>query len=232
MSVQPQKRKQRATEDKSESVGRMTTRRRLIECAIEVFGAYGFEATTTRMLVQRAGTQLTAISYYFVNKEGLYRAAAEHIAQTLEARLDEGIGSAQALLAAPQSSRSELVDAVCTLLDHFAALLVGPAIPDTWARFVNRELSEPSLSFNLLFSSMQPFGQTLCQFIAKLRGSPADHPEVVLCMLTLIGQVLVFRSDRAAALKFLNWPKFGAKQLDSVQAVVRQNVQKLLAGSV
>ena len=209
-------------------VGAATTRQRLIECAIEVFGTHGFEGTTTRMLVQRAGTQLTAISYYFGNKEGLYRTAAQHIAQTLESRLAESVGLAEMLLASSHPSRAELAGAVGDCLHHFAALLVGPAIPDTWARFVSRELSESNLSFPSLFSAMQPFGRALCELIGRLRGASPDDAQTVLCMLTLIGQVLVFRSDRAAALQFLNWPKFGPPQLEAVQAVIRDNIRKLL----
>ena len=215
-------------EGKPENVRAATTRQRLIECAIEVFGTHGFEGTTTRMLVQRAGTQLTAISYYFGNKEGLYRAAAEHIAQTLGTHLQESVDRANVLLISPHPSRSELVDAVSSCLHHFAALLVGSTIPDTWSRFVSRELSEASLSFYSLFSAIQPFGRTICELVGRLRQSQPDDPHTVLCMLTLIGQVLVFRSSRAASLQYLSWPEFGAQQLESVQAVIGQNVQKLL----
>ena len=223
-----QKPKEEEREAQPGSLRSAKTRQRLIESAIEVFGVHGFEGTTTRMLVRQAGTQLTAISYYFNNKEGLYQAAAEYIARSLSSRLDQSIHSVHPLLASPSPSSAELVEAVSGLLDHFTELLVGPAIPDTWARFVSRELSEPSLAFDLLFSSMQPFGRTLCQLIAQLRQSSPDNPEIVLCMLTLIGQVLVFRLDRAVALRHLNWPEFGPSQLDAVRATIRSNVRKLL----
>src|SRR5208282_731957 len=54
-------------------------RQRLIQTAIEVFGAYGFDGASTRMLAQKAAVNLAAIPYYFGGKQGLYRAAAQFI---------------------------------------------------------------------------------------------------------------------------------------------------------
>jgi len=44
------------------------TRARLIEAAIEVIGAIGYEATTTRELANKARTALSAIPYHFGGK--------------------------------------------------------------------------------------------------------------------------------------------------------------------
>src|SRR6266851_1427947 len=58
-------------------------RRRLIDAAIKTFGDLGFEGTSTRTLAERAGVNLAAIPYYFGSKQGLYRAAANHIAERI-----------------------------------------------------------------------------------------------------------------------------------------------------
>src|SRR5690606_41511468 len=47
-------------------------RQRLLQVALELFGAQGFQATTTRQIAETAEQTLPAIRYYFGNKEGLY----------------------------------------------------------------------------------------------------------------------------------------------------------------
>src|ERR1700754_2298391 len=56
------------------------TRLRIIEAAIELFGERGFESASTREIAARAGVNAPALQYYFENKEGVYRACAEHLA--------------------------------------------------------------------------------------------------------------------------------------------------------
>lgn len=52
------------------------TREKLLSASVDVFGRYGFDGATTRMLADAAGVNLQAIPYYFGGKEGLYIATA------------------------------------------------------------------------------------------------------------------------------------------------------------
>jgi len=51
------------------------SRERLLHSAIRLFAEQGYARTSTRELAQMAGTNVAAISYYFGDKAGLYRAA-------------------------------------------------------------------------------------------------------------------------------------------------------------
>jgi AcrR family transcriptional regulator len=62
------------------------TRLRIIEAAIEVFAARGYEEAATRMIADLAAVNLAALNYYFGSKEALYRACAEHIADCASAQ--------------------------------------------------------------------------------------------------------------------------------------------------
>src|ERR1041385_9051752 len=63
------------------------TRRRLVDAALDAFGTYGYEGTSTRLLAERADTTLPAIPYYFGSKEGLFRATIEQIVQRMDERM-------------------------------------------------------------------------------------------------------------------------------------------------
>ncbi|MDB5959176.1 MAG: TetR family transcriptional regulator [Massilia sp.] len=50
------------------------SRERLLNAAMRLFAAQGFATTSTREIALAAGTNIAAISYYFGDKAGLYRA--------------------------------------------------------------------------------------------------------------------------------------------------------------
>jgi AcrR family transcriptional regulator len=50
------------------------SRERLMRAALQLFAHQGFAKTSTREIAEAAGTNLAAISYYFGDKAGLYRA--------------------------------------------------------------------------------------------------------------------------------------------------------------
>ena len=50
------------------------TRTRILDSALEQFGARGFTATSVRDLATAAGVNVAAINYYFGSKEGLANA--------------------------------------------------------------------------------------------------------------------------------------------------------------
>ena len=50
-------------------------RERLLHAALKLFADKGFAKASTREIAQAAGTNIAAISYYFGDKAGLYRAA-------------------------------------------------------------------------------------------------------------------------------------------------------------
>jgi TetR/AcrR family transcriptional regulator, regulator of cefoperazone and chloramphenicol sensitivity len=49
-------------------------RQRLIAAGLRLFAEHGFEKTSVRALAQEAGVNIGAVSYYFGDKQGLYRA--------------------------------------------------------------------------------------------------------------------------------------------------------------
>jgi AcrR family transcriptional regulator len=50
------------------------SRERLMHAALQLFAQQGYAKTSTREIAEAAGTNLAAISYYFGDKAGLYRA--------------------------------------------------------------------------------------------------------------------------------------------------------------
>ena len=67
------------------------TRQRIVEAALEVFGARGYEAASTRLIAKQTGVTLPAFQYYFAGKQGLYMACAEYIAERMTTLTDPAL---------------------------------------------------------------------------------------------------------------------------------------------
>src|SRR3546814_1738332 len=63
-------------------------RLRIVLAALDVFGAQGFEGTSTRIIAERAGVALPSLQYYFGGKQGLYHECARYIAAQISEVLD------------------------------------------------------------------------------------------------------------------------------------------------
>jgi AcrR family transcriptional regulator len=82
----PAPKRERATQQRA-----LETRRKIIDAAVQEFGALGFEGASTRTIANQAGVQHTLVTYHFQTKEGLWREAMSSIfadyKHTFDARL-------------------------------------------------------------------------------------------------------------------------------------------------
>jgi AcrR family transcriptional regulator len=67
------------------------TRERLVEAALALFAARGYEGATTRAIAEGAGVALAALPYHFETKEALWRAAAGRIFERLREQFEARI---------------------------------------------------------------------------------------------------------------------------------------------
>jgi AcrR family transcriptional regulator len=126
-----------------------SARDRLIEAARGLFAASGYEQTSVRDIVSRAGTNLNSINYYFGGKRQLYAAVLTSERQRADAQRSapatHGTGGApQQLRALVRRLVFVFLDAQ-SLLPRLAALEIvnpSPAFADVVPRLHEREQAE------------------------------------------------------------------------------------------
>ncbi|MCB1748685.1 MAG: CerR family C-terminal domain-containing protein [Gammaproteobacteria bacterium] len=207
------------------------TREALLGAAVTVFARDGFDAARTRTIAAAAGVNQALIGYHFGNKAGLYRAVFEHLAAAIETHLQP----ARATLAAElgqgtpgRPGRARCLALLGEVTDAFVGLMTS-AESAPWARLIIREQQAPTAAFDVLYARvMAPFAQDLEALVTRL--APArDTLEVRLAVLSLIGQVLVFRTARAAVERFTGWRALGEDEVAVVRAHLRDNLRRLFA---
>jgi TetR/AcrR family transcriptional regulator, regulator of cefoperazone and chloramphenicol sensitivity len=208
------------------------TRQRLIEAALAVFGNFGFDGASTRMLADKAETNLAAIPYHFRSKEGLYRAAAQYIVDRVAQQTVPLLEEIEHSLESPNLSRDQALGLLHKYTDTLVAILVGSAEADSWSAFIMKEQLQPGAAFEILYKGMmRRVGDAGAGLLASIsKRSPGD-PAVNLRAAAILGQILIFRNCRNTVLRRLGWKEFSTDRLKLIQSIIRENVDLIATGA-
>jgi AcrR family transcriptional regulator len=208
------------------------TRLRIVRAALELFGANGYEQTSTREIAARAGVNPPALQYYFDSKEGLYLACAEHMSAQAWSLFEPEITAIRQRIAG-EIDREGLIDCVCRIHARSADFLLMTSELEAWAKFMAwEELGAgrvPAVACEVLNNGIKREIQgLLCTLIGRIIGKPADDPETRLRMITLGGQVSVFSLARDRALRSLGWSDIDAAGLAQLKSIIRRQTEAAL----
>lgn len=207
-----------------------STRIALIHAGLELFGEYGFKGTTTRMLCDHAGANISAIPYYFDSKKGLYLAVMEHIV----ARMQERFGKVRESMARlfednTTPSRDEALQAIQRMMRTLAELFVESEEPKAWVQLIVREQASPTEAFDIIYQGQMVHIQRLMtSLIAICTGLEKDSDEVRLRNHALIGQVLIFTVSRESLLRHLGVEKLQPDHIDTIYKILLAHTEACL----
>ncbi|MGS0626215.1 CerR family C-terminal domain-containing protein, partial [Ralstonia sp. VS2407] len=143
------------------------------------------------------------LQYYFENKEGVYRACVETIAEHGWAVFAPAVGHARAMLEA-HASVEELIDAFIGLLRALSDRMFTAPKTMNQRMFFAREQGgqEPASASEILMTRMRkPLNDVSAELIGRITGRPADDSVTRLRALSLFGQITVFHIAQRSALQ-------------------------------
>ncbi|MBR8330824.1 CerR family C-terminal domain-containing protein [Burkholderia ambifaria] len=206
------------------------TRRRIIDAAIELFGEHGFAGASTRDIAAKAGVNAPALQYYFENKEGVYRACVEAIAEIGWSVLGPAVEHARAALDA-EADVDALIDAFIVILRTLADRIF--TVPKTLGQrmFFAREQvgQEPAGATDILMKRVRkPLNDVSAELVGRISGRPADDPVTRLRTMSLFGQLTVFHLVQRSALQLLDWDGFDGEGGALLMATIADQTRVLL----
>ncbi|MDF7777207.1 CerR family C-terminal domain-containing protein [Sphingomonas sp. AOB5] len=206
---------------------RASTTDHLLTIAIDRFGRAGLEGASTRDIAGAAGKPLSAITYHFGGKEGLYLAAAEHIAGQIRGWIGPALAMSHEICAEdgdPAAARAALQG----ILGAAVAIMTRDET-EAFARFIIREQAEPTEAFNILYDGvMGPASDRVCALLQCAAGGRLDPAEARLRTLMLIGQVLMFRVCRATVLRGMGWSDIGPAEQIAIRRIATDHLDAIL----
>jgi AcrR family transcriptional regulator len=153
-------------------------RARLLRAGLRLFAQQGFAATTTRELAQAAGVNVAAISYYFGDKAGLYRAV-----------FFEPLGEIAADIAASSSAPLALDDALRAFYAGFVDPLALGEDGRLCVKLRMREMIEPTgLWDQEVNHGIRPMHEAMLAVLCRHLGLAApddDLHRLVICLAAL-----------------------------------------------
>lgn len=196
------------------------TRTRLLKAALTVFSRRDFDAASVRDIVQLAGANVSAVSYHFGGKEGLYLATAEFLADTLLQRMNPMLAQIQSEGAGADPVTAEIL--LRRLIHGLLDTLLSDGIGDDAAGFVLREQHQPTAAFDILYQRlMLPMQQGFARLVARIDPTLDDTSRRgILITHALIGQVLAFRMARSTVLRRLGQHAFSATDVTQIAAII------------
>jgi len=206
------------------------TRQRIIEAAIELFGEHGFDGASTRDIASRAGVNAPALQYYFENKEGVYRACAEALADDAWKTLGPAIEHAQAVLS-ERADTAALIDAFIRIQEAIAdAALVKASKPGRRMFFAREQAGrEPESAMQVLNSRIRtPLNEASAALVARISGRAADDPVTLIRTFSLHGQFVIFHAAHRSTLSVLGWKSIDAEKAEQVKSTISEQTRTLL----
>jgi AcrR family transcriptional regulator len=205
------------------------TRAALVRVGLDLFGARGFDAASTRAIAAAAGTNVASIAYHFGGKEGLRLACADHVAATIRATLGPATSeAAEFARLTPAAARTRLAQAIEAIIRFIVVSPDAQAI----ARFVLREQFEPSAAFERFYAgAFAPLHERVCAIWAAATGAEADSVETRLATLAMLGQVLYFRLARRVAMRRMSWAEIGPDEAEAIRRVLVGHLDAAIAAA-
>jgi len=202
------------------------TRRRILEAAVETFASVGYDAAHTRLLAERAGVKLPAISYYFGSKEGLFAAVIEHIAAQFERHMAPVAERVQAGLAEAAASRAALLALLCDLLDAFAETMLSPAYPESWRLIIVRAEIANLAALEPIHNSIRRLAVEPAKALIGRLGGASEAKEISwMRAAAILGQINIFCKPQVR--HGLCWAEYTEEHSRAVRTIVREHVQAI-----
>lgn len=195
----------------------------LIRAAIELFGQSGFEAVGTRALCERAGVNLAAIRYHFDGKDGLYRAAVQHVVDVLEPRLAFAFAAFAEGARLAGTDRARQADLVRSVVRGIMEMFLRQPDMKPFIPFVLREFFLPSRHFDLFYEALpRRLHELTARIVAMADGIDAESETARIRAHALIGQIMVFNIAREILFRRMSWTEYAEPDAERVVAEVQR----------
>ena len=167
---------------------------------------------------------MSSITYHYGGKEGLYLAAADHIAALMAAEM------APALVAERTIADDDAVGAraaIQRILARFVDKMMGDTIGEI-PLFIMREQMHPTEAFDRIYAGLM--GQMTERLVALtcVATGVRDRRAAGIATVTLLGQAMTVRGSRAGMLRLLGLDELNDATIGQFKARLYANTDAIL----
>lgn len=201
------------------------TRTALIMAGIRLFGAKGFDATSTREIATQADANIASIAYHFGGKDGLRLACAE----TVGSRIQGVVGPVlQSLDPGDDPARAQAVFELVIM--GVSDFMLGRAEAQEMAGFMIREMGAPGTVLDKVYAEfILPVHAKLCSLLGLATGQDPESDLIRLGAFSIVGQVVYFRIGHAVVARRMEWEAAGPAEIARIKAIILGNIRSFIS---
>lgn len=197
---------------------------------MDIFGRYGYDAATTRMIVTLAGTNIAAIPYYFNGKEGLYRAVIRHVVDLVASQLEETWREISDRPFNGPQAKEEAIELLEQFVARFIRFMVGSPEALRISRIILREQMYPTAAYDLIFTGFME--KALDAFARLIMVITKNRSERIakLRSMAIVGQVMAFRVARETIVRSLDLAGYSDSETAEIDRIILEHTRFIVAG--
>ena len=195
-----------------EEARQIDARGRILHAAGEVFAEAGYRGATVRDICRRAGANVAAVNYHFGGKDKLYEAVCRYSMEMAVSRYSPTLGLQKK--ATPQERLRLFIRA--SLLN-----MLGRGRPSWLEMLIVREMTLPTKVLDsMVAKSIRPNQRMLFDIIRDYLGDGAPEETVRLCLWSIIGQCLYYRTANSVIRRLSPQTAFDDDGIEKIAAHV------------
>ncbi|MDD5033667.1 MAG: CerR family C-terminal domain-containing protein [Methylococcaceae bacterium] len=196
------------------------SRDRLLVAAVEIFAERGFRDATVREICARAEVNAASVNYYFGGKENLYAEALVYAFEQGETR-HPAFSAQDSTLPAEERLRSIITNMLYRVTDDSHLGCQG--------KLITREIVNPTKALDHIVETiLRPRFQILREILPQLLGPGFSHVDISRCILSIIGQCLMYRHSRSLVERLCPETIANAEEIDrTADSIVRFSLAAL-----
>ncbi len=197
---------------------KLSAAEKLVEVAGPLLADRPFASVSTREIAKTAHVNLSAISYHFGSKEGLYQAVFEKLIADLKPARDGFRTFLEAGTAAAKGNTGMQREVIRTFICAFIDALLSDENPQWRMRLIMREIHQTGPCFDLVMRQhIDVMHDLLGSLIAVVTQKPARDPSVILMSHSILGLCLQYALSESLISHRLNWDGYDVQKLDMIK---------------
>lgn len=205
-----------------------STSNRMLETAGRLFADRAFDSVSTREIAAAAEVNLSAISYHFHNKEGLYRAVFEKIVRDLKPVRVSLALILENQLAAASDDRKAYAETVTVFVSRLVDSAISPVT--RWRmRLIKREIEMPTDCFQIIMEGhINVIHDLLGILISKISGESPTSENVRLEAMSILAICLQYALNEEMVKARMGWSDIGPSEIEGIKISMAEMVFRSL----
>lgn len=204
------------------------TRENILEIATDMFAKANFDSISTRDIAKRAKVNLSAISYYFKNKEGLYIAVIKKSINTIKEKNKDWINLILSFKTT-DSQENNLKNFLIIIEGFIDCIMRNSRYIGPNSVIWSNHNSKISLVTDIIYDKLHiPLYNTFAKIISSITNLDINDPKMIFVINTITGQLVEILVHRDMILRTLNVKEFNTEQLNILKEVIINQTKAII----